>query len=162
MGRKTLIDAQIDRIRSLRRSGFSYSMISTKLGISRTTACKYSQDIMLRGQPKRFRSDSMDIILTKIKTILTELLDANVIPDDVDLVLKQCRAKLDRFDTDTVVILQDNAKGHFNFIRKVLDELNFTEKYGLTIRIPTNKPQDASDSTEQHKEIDNGTACDNQ
>lgn len=136
MGRKTLIDDQIDRIRSLRRAGFSYSMISKEIGISRTTACKYSQDIMLHGQPKRYKSDIMDFFLTGLRNTLKDLLNVNVSPDEVDEVLKRFRTKLDSYDTETLLVLRENQRGCFNFINTVLNELGISERYGVSFQKP--------------------------
>ncbi|OHB99073.1 MAG: hypothetical protein A3G70_07095 [Planctomycetes bacterium RIFCSPLOWO2_12_FULL_39_13] len=134
MGRRTLVDDQIDRIRSLRRSGFSYSMISKELGISRTTCCKFSRDISFRERPKRYKSDIMNVFLTGLRSTLKDLLDVNVIPDEVDDVLKRFRTKLDSYDTETLFILQGNTKGYFNFINTVLDELCISERYGVSFQ----------------------------
>lgn len=142
MGRKVLLDNEINEIRRLRRDGFSYSMIAKELQLSRTTACKYSQDILLPGQPKRFKSDSVYIILSNLMNIFKQLLDVNVLPDEVDAVLKRCREKLDGYDSETLFILQGNAKGYFNFINAVLGEVGLIEKYGFTIGNPE-KSQDS-------------------
>jgi len=141
MGRKLLTEAEINTIRQLRREGFSYSMLSKELGISRTTACKYSQDIMIPGQPKRFKSDSINIILSKLTNILKQLLDCGVSCGEVDSMLKRCRQILDGYDTDILFILQNSKKGYINFIRAVLNELGLIEKYGLTIQDPTDSHQ---------------------
>ncbi len=143
MGRKVLLDNQIDEIRKLRREGYSYSMIAKELKLSRTTACKYSQDILLPGQPKRFKSDSVNIILSNLMNILKQLLDINVLPDEVDVLLKRCRGKLDNYDTETLFVLQSSTKGYFNFINTILGEAGLIEKYGFTI----GNPEKSLDST---------------
>lgn len=153
MGRKVLLDNQINEIRRLRREGFSYSMIAKELQLSRTTACKYSQDILFPGQPKRFKSDSISIILSNLMNIFKQLLDVvNVLPDEVDAVLKRCREKLDNYDTETLFVLQSSTKGYFNFINNILDEVGLIEKYRFTI----GNPETSLDSTKNAPCTDEG------
>lgn len=154
MGRRNITDSEIDRIRQLRREGFSYSRISKSLNLSKTTCCKYSSDILL-FRTQRFRSDHIDVILTKLRSIITKLLDANIPPDSVDSVLKRCRQKLDSYDSETLSVLTSHMPGYTNFINTILDELDILGGRRFTYKIPADTSQyitdkEASAGEDQH------------
>lgn len=131
MGRKNITDIEIDKIRQLRREGYSYSRISKSLNLSKTSCCKYSSDIFL-FRPQRFRSDHIDVILTKLRSILAQLLDANIPPDAVDSLLKRCRQKLDSYDSETLSVLTSHMLGYTNLVNTVLDELDISSECRFT------------------------------
>ena len=130
MKRKTPTDIEINKMRELRRSGYSYGRISEEMGISRSTAYKYSSDIVLYERLRRIRSDNESIILRKVMAMLKLLLNAGVNPDDIDMVSRKCNEKLDQYGDETLFLLKDTNTGFLDFFSTVLSQTNIGEKYG--------------------------------
>jgi len=164
MGRKLLTEAEINAIRQLRRDGYSYSKISRNLNFSKTTCCKYSQDINIERQ-KIYKSDCIDYFLIKLRKNLKQLLEASVSPDVVDTLLKRCKQKLEGYDNEFLYILQENHLGYLNFLNIVLGELSFPEEIRFFLK--TAKPSCNSTAKEvctdeersDKKDDCNGTDC---